>query len=94
MKEDHTLKPVVIEDGPTTSEYVFGFLVPIPRKLNGRLAIALRGPPIYFAPNHTKLKLTHVLGSELNERLDFFVQILVPPLGHRDDVPAAFDGWP
>lgn len=57
-----------------------------------RLAeVTLGRSVVNVALNVTELELAEVVCIKLDEGFNFFVEILLVPLGHGDDLPAAFE---
>ena len=68
------------------------FVVALPRKLDGGLAVPFGKTTVHLTEDTTELELTAIAAVEFDERLEFLDCFLHVPCGHGNDVPAAFDG--
>src|ERR1019366_6312609 len=88
MEENYAVQFVAFHDSPTSTLSVIHLIIALPSPLNGRLGIC-RQTAIHISADVAELETTTVLVSEFDGTLDFSVDKILVPLGHRGDVPAS-----
>lgn len=90
MDEDHALQVIPFEHGPSALRQVGAVhaVASVPRPFHGRFISPLGQAIVHLRLDVAELELAHLLVFELDERLHFFVEVVLIRGGHRDDVPS------
>src|SRR5205807_53335 len=65
---------------------------PFPGPLDGWLAVPCARSPVHVPLDVAELEVPGAIALELDERLDFSVEVVLVPLVHRSDMPQALEG--
>src|SRR5262249_43455546 len=89
VDEEHPVELLALEHGPAPTEHlIHHLLVALPGPFDAGLPIPHAFAVVDLASNEAELELSVLALLELDERLDFLVDVDLVPCAHRNDVPA------